>query len=172
LIAALKTRHEGLELRLCDASAKELRNRLLEGELEVAVYALPGEEVDERTHALPLFKEQMTIAVHQGHRLVGQGCYPVAELNGELVGFVGVRENKHLYHLFVSKALQRRGIGRKLWEFAKGECQTAGYRGAFTVNSSNNALPAYERWGFRRDGDARTSNGITFNPMKLEVVDD
>jgi DNA-binding transcriptional LysR family regulator len=65
LIAALKTRHEGLELRLCDASAKELRNRLLEGELEVAVYALPGEEVDDRTHALPLFKEQMTIAVHQ-----------------------------------------------------------------------------------------------------------
>jgi LysR family transcriptional regulator, hydrogen peroxide-inducible genes activator len=83
LIAALKTRHEGLELRLCDASAKELRNRLLEGDLEVAVYALPGEEVDERTHALPLFKEQMTIAVHQGHRLVDQGCYPVAELNGE-----------------------------------------------------------------------------------------
>jgi LysR family hydrogen peroxide-inducible transcriptional activator len=83
LIAALKTRHEGLELRLCDASAKELRNRLLEGDLEVAVYALPGEEVDDRTHALPLFKEQMTIAVHQGHRLVDQGYYPVADLNGE-----------------------------------------------------------------------------------------
>ena len=25
---------------------------------------LPGEEVDERTHALPLFNEQMVIAVH------------------------------------------------------------------------------------------------------------
>jgi LysR family transcriptional regulator, hydrogen peroxide-inducible genes activator len=25
----------------------------------------------------------MTIAVHQGHRHVDQGCYPVAELNGE-----------------------------------------------------------------------------------------
>ena len=79
LIAALKTRHNGLELKLCDASAKDLRGRLLEGELEVAVYALPGEEVDERTHALPLFMEQMAIAVHRGHRLANQGAFPVKE---------------------------------------------------------------------------------------------
>ena len=83
LIAALKTRHGGLELKLCDASAKNLRDRLLEGELEVAVYALPGKEVDERTHALPLFMEQMAIAVHRGHRLANQGSFPVKELNGE-----------------------------------------------------------------------------------------
>ena len=83
LIAALQTRYEGLELRLCDASAKDLRTRLLEGDLEVAIYALPGEEVDERTHALPLFNERMVIAVHEGHRLAEQGRYPVKELNGE-----------------------------------------------------------------------------------------
>jgi DNA-binding transcriptional LysR family regulator len=83
LIAALKTRHEGLELRLCDASANDLRSRLLEGELEVAVYALPGEPEDDRIHAQPLFDEQMIIAVHQGHRLAGQSCFPVEELNGE-----------------------------------------------------------------------------------------
>jgi GrpB-like predicted nucleotidyltransferase (UPF0157 family)/GNAT superfamily N-acetyltransferase len=94
--------------------------------------------------------------------------YHVAELNHELVGFVGVRENKHLYHLFVAKPLQRRGIGRALWEFAKEDCEALGHRGAFTVNSSNHAVPVYERWGFRRDGEPRTSNGITYNPMKLE----
>ena len=44
LIAALQTKHDGLELRLCDAGARELRTRLLEGDLEVAIYALPGEE--------------------------------------------------------------------------------------------------------------------------------
>ncbi len=43
LIAALKTRHHGLELKLCEASTKDLRGRLLESELEVAGYALPGE---------------------------------------------------------------------------------------------------------------------------------
>ena len=55
LIAALKTRHDGLELRLCDATARELRERLLTGDLEVVIYALPGEELDERTHVMPLF---------------------------------------------------------------------------------------------------------------------
>jgi LysR family transcriptional regulator, hydrogen peroxide-inducible genes activator len=83
LIAALKARHNGIELKLCDASAKDLRGRLLEGGLEVAVYALPGQEVDERTHALPLFMEQMAIAVHRGHRLANQGAFPVKELDGE-----------------------------------------------------------------------------------------
>jgi DNA-binding transcriptional LysR family regulator len=83
LIAALKTKHDGLELRLCDANARELRARLLEGDLEVAIYALPGEEVDERTHMLPLFDERMTIAVHRAHRLANQAAYPVKEINGE-----------------------------------------------------------------------------------------
>lgn len=83
LIAALKTRHEGLELRLCDANAKDLRDRLLAGDLEAVIYALPGEEIDERTHVMPLFSEQMVIAVHQGHRLAGERAFPVKELNGE-----------------------------------------------------------------------------------------
>jgi DNA-binding transcriptional LysR family regulator len=83
LIAALKTRHDGLELHLCDANARELRERLLTGDLEVVIYALPGEERDERTHVMPLFAEQMVITVHSGHRLAGERAFPVRELNGE-----------------------------------------------------------------------------------------
>jgi LysR family transcriptional regulator, hydrogen peroxide-inducible genes activator len=83
LIAALKTRYDGLELRLCDANARELRSRLLSGDLEVIIYALPGEEIDERTHVIPLFTEQMVIAVHQGHRLANEEAFPVKELDGE-----------------------------------------------------------------------------------------
>jgi LysR family transcriptional regulator, hydrogen peroxide-inducible genes activator len=83
LIAALNTRHDGLELRLCDANAQELRERLLAGDLEVVIYALPGEELDERTHVIPLFTEQMVITVHRGHRLAGERAFPVRELNGE-----------------------------------------------------------------------------------------
>ena len=83
LIAALKTRHDGLELRLCDASARELRERLLTGDLEVAIYALPGEELDERMHVMPLFTEQMVITIHRRHRLAAERAFPVQELNGE-----------------------------------------------------------------------------------------
>ena len=92
--------------------------------------------------------------------------YHVAEVNGELAGFVGVRDNKHLYHLFVAKPMQRQGIGRALWEYAKRECIAHGNSGPYTVNSSDNAVPVYERWGFRRDGPAQNANGILYNPMK------
>jgi LysR family transcriptional regulator, hydrogen peroxide-inducible genes activator len=83
LIAALETRHQGLELRLCDADAKNLRERLIAGDLEVIIYALPGEQADERTHVQPLFTEQMVIVVHRGHRLANEPGFPVKELNGE-----------------------------------------------------------------------------------------
>jgi LysR family transcriptional regulator, hydrogen peroxide-inducible genes activator len=83
LIAALKIRHDGLELRLCDANARELRDRLLAGDLEVVIYALPGEEFDERTHVMPLFQEQMVIAIHRSHRLASETAFPVKELDGE-----------------------------------------------------------------------------------------
>ena len=83
MFAALEARYEGLELRLCDASAVELRKRLLAGDLEVIIYALPGEEVDERTHVQPLFTEQMVIAVHRHHRLANERGFPAKDLNGE-----------------------------------------------------------------------------------------
>jgi DNA-binding transcriptional LysR family regulator len=81
LIAALKMRHDGLVL--CDASARELRQRLLAGDLEVVIYALPREEPDDRMHILPLFAEQMVITVHRGHRLAGERAFPVRQLDGE-----------------------------------------------------------------------------------------
>lgn len=83
LIAALESRHEGLELQLCDASAPELRKRLLSGDLEVVIYALPGEEFDERPHVQPLFSEQMVIAVNRNHRLANEAGFPARELYGE-----------------------------------------------------------------------------------------
>jgi LysR family transcriptional regulator, hydrogen peroxide-inducible genes activator len=83
LIANIRTRHPEVELRLCDANAKDLRARLLAAELEVAIYALPGEEPDERIHSIPLFREQMVLAVHRDHRLAKSGAFPVRQMNGE-----------------------------------------------------------------------------------------
>ncbi len=83
LIANIRTHHPDVELRLCDASAEDLRARLLAGDLEVSIYALPGEEADERIHSIPLFREQMVLAVHRDHRLAKTGAFPVREMNGE-----------------------------------------------------------------------------------------
>jgi LysR family hydrogen peroxide-inducible transcriptional activator len=83
LITALKTQHPRLELRLCDASAAELRDRLLAGDLEGAIYALPGDEQRDEIHMIPLFSEQMVIAVNRNHKLSNASGFPVSEMNGE-----------------------------------------------------------------------------------------
>jgi DNA-binding transcriptional LysR family regulator len=83
LIAAVRTRHPGIELRLCDSDAQDLRVRLINGDLEFVIYALPGEEPDERTHIMPLFRERMVIAVDHGHRLANRSEVPVKDISGE-----------------------------------------------------------------------------------------
>ena len=83
MIGNLHTRYQNIEVKLSDASALELRNRMMAGDLEVAIYALPGEEPDERTHVIPLFREQMVIAVSRSHRLAASHGFPVREMNAE-----------------------------------------------------------------------------------------
>jgi ribosomal protein S18 acetylase RimI-like enzyme len=97
---------------------------------------------------------------------VAQGFrYHVAESRGRIVGFVGVRDNKHLYHLFVANDFQRQGVARRLWTIAREECIAAGNPGTFTVNSSNNAVAVYERLGFVRSGPIKNDDGVLYNPM-------
>jgi LysR family transcriptional regulator, hydrogen peroxide-inducible genes activator len=83
LIGSIQTRYPGIELEICDASARELNQRLLDGALEVAIFCLPGDEPDERIHAMPLFREQMMIVVSQNHRLAKQNAVRVKDLDGE-----------------------------------------------------------------------------------------
>jgi LysR family transcriptional regulator, hydrogen peroxide-inducible genes activator len=85
LIAVLRARYDGLELKLCDANARELRDRLLAGELEVGIYTLPGEEVDSRLHTVSLFPEQMTIAVHREHRLADERSFQSSNLTANAI---------------------------------------------------------------------------------------
>ena len=96
--------------------------------------------------------------------------YHVAEVDDRLIGFVGVRDNSHLYHLFVANDFQRQGLGRHLWDVARAECTAAGNPGRFTVNSSNNAVPIYERLGFARTAPMQNKDGVLYNPMVLVVA--
>jgi ribosomal protein S18 acetylase RimI-like enzyme len=103
-------------------------------------------------------------------RLVGQGyAYHVAEIDGQLAGFIAVREQRHVFHLFVSAAFHRRGVGRRLWEHAKALAVAAGGDGSFTVNASNYAVPMYESLGFARILPMQCKDGVEFNPMVYPV---
>jgi len=95
--------------------------------------------------------------------------YHVAEENGELAGVVAVRDNRHLYHLFVSEDFQGRGLARELWEVAKAAGLEAGNPGVFTVNSSRYAVGMYEKFGFVRQAEVVDAAGVICIPMKLEL---
>ncbi|ATQ77575.1 GNAT family N-acetyltransferase [Massilia violaceinigra] len=93
--------------------------------------------------------------------------YHVAEIDGELAGFIAVRERRHLYHMFVGKNFHGRGVARAMWDVARREAIDGGGDGSFTVNSSNYALPVYQAMGFERASPMQSVNGLHFNPMKL-----
>lgn len=83
LIAAVRTRHPGIELQIIDAAASALQERLIGGQLDVAIYALPELGSDERLHHLSLYREQFQIVVEPSHRLAAQSAIRVKDLDGE-----------------------------------------------------------------------------------------
>ncbi len=53
LLVNLQMRHPQVEIDIVDSSARDLHERLLAGELEVAIYCDTGKLGDERLHQLP-----------------------------------------------------------------------------------------------------------------------
>ncbi|MES2298450.1 MAG: GNAT family N-acetyltransferase [Pseudomonadota bacterium] len=104
-------------------------------------------------------------------RIAAGFVYHVAEDAGQIVGFVGMRERSHLYHLFVASHWHGRGLARHLWETARDEALRGGAPAAFTVNASNYAVAAYQALGFVRSAPPQCSAGLPFNPMRLALPD-
>lgn len=95
--------------------------------------------------------------------------YHVAVVEDSVVGVIAMRDNRHLYSLFVAEEYQRQGIARKLWQVAKEACLGNGNDGEFTVNSSEYAQEVYKRLGFVAQPGPRIKNGVVFYPMSLRV---
>ncbi|MFA0717055.1 GNAT family N-acetyltransferase [Vibrio splendidus] len=90
--------------------------------------------------------------------------------NDEVVGVAGVRDNSHLYHLFVDDNFQDNGLSRQLWEAVKEESIKNGNSGIFTVNSAVNAESVYSRFGFKRTEGIRNRQGMIDIPMLLDLA--
>ena len=82
LISTIQESHPGVELQIVDASATVLQQRLLDGDIEAAIYCLP-DATDERLHALPLFREPFVIAINAQHRLARKNAVKASDLDGE-----------------------------------------------------------------------------------------
>ena len=83
LVAALRARHPGIALQVADGTAQALQERLLGGELDAAIYALPGLADDDRLNHLPLYREPFVAVVAGTHRLARREPVRVQELAGE-----------------------------------------------------------------------------------------
>ena len=93
-----------------------------------------------------------------------QLCMYGAFLDGKLAGVIATRNEKsHIALFFVDGKYHRQGIGRKLFEAAKSNCNSD----KMTVNSSPYAVPVYVKLGFCRTDEEQVVNGIKFTPMEL-----
>jgi LysR family transcriptional regulator, hydrogen peroxide-inducible genes activator len=83
LLSAVQAKHPGVELKIVDAPAQSLEERLVNGDLEVAIYCRPDVERNEKLHYMPLFKEQFVIVLHPQHELAGRDAVRAADLSGQ-----------------------------------------------------------------------------------------
>ncbi|UGQ45139.1 GNAT family N-acetyltransferase [Massilia endophytica] len=95
--------------------------------------------------------------------------YQLAFVEGELAGVAAVRDNSHLFHLFVARRFHGQGLGRVLWKAAYDDALSLGNPGQFTVNSSVYAFDMYRHFGFEPTSGKIEQHGIAYIPMRLAV---
>lgn len=95
----------------------------------------------------------------------------LAQENETITGIIEIRDFSHVAMFFVLSGFQKQGIGKKLLNEAvrriKKEQDTCDN---LTVNSSPNAVDAYNNLGFTTKSDEQCINGIRFVPMSLDLA--
>ena len=81
LFKRLRTEAPSLEVTLCDAPGRDLVRLMMEGELDLALLALPN--LPDRFDRLPLYREFYSVAFCSGHRFEAMEAVPLRELNLE-----------------------------------------------------------------------------------------
>jgi LysR family transcriptional activator of glutamate synthase operon len=81
VLAGFNKHYPGIELRLYEAGVQTLLDLLESGLTDVAVVTLPVE--DEQLTVVPLFTEELVLAVWKGHPLAGRGEVAIGDLRDE-----------------------------------------------------------------------------------------
>lgn len=128
---------------------------------------LPFLTVDPQGRGAESFVANIDAAAQARYLAAPSFRYRLAWRGDALAGFVAMRDNGHLFHLFVARDMHGQGLGRRLWELARDEALALGNPGVFTVNASDHALPMYARLGFVPTGPREAQYGIAWTPMRL-----
>ena len=82
LLNTFRTCNPGIELVVSDATGVLLQQQLLDGNLDIAIFDLPG-GIDERLAARPLFSERILVAVAPNHPFCQRNAVRLVDLGGE-----------------------------------------------------------------------------------------
>jgi LysR family transcriptional regulator, hydrogen peroxide-inducible genes activator len=82
MLKAMNANYPGVQIVILDDAAPQLVDRLLQGELDVAIVCMEDRN-DDRLHLQSIFKEQMKIVVSLQHKLAPRDAIYIRDLNGE-----------------------------------------------------------------------------------------
>ena len=88
----------------------------------------------------------------------------IAVERGEVTGILTLFEGNLVKYLFVHPKFQRKGVARALWQQAIPEL-----RSEISVRSSLFAVPFYEKRGFKKVGEVKFFNGVSFQTMIAQL---
>jgi GNAT superfamily N-acetyltransferase len=95
----------------------------------------------------------------------------LAKYRNEIIGVTEIFESNHIALFFVDKASQRKGIGKELLRRTIHVCKNQKPEtDRITVNSSPNAVAAYQKLGFDIVEKEQVKNGIRFIRMELSLT--
>jgi GNAT superfamily N-acetyltransferase len=153
---AIRFMHDGEERAVCDMVRRVF-------DLSVApLYSEKGQR-SFKDYADP---EEMSARIDSDHFVL------LAMTGGEIVGMIEIRRHRHVSLLFIAPEFQGKGIGGLLLGKAVDLCLiTDPQLREMTVNSSPNALRAYERMGFAPTGGEQVICGVRFIPMKKVLIE-
>lgn len=86
------------------------------------------------------------------------------EKEGNVLGFIAIKNKNHIYHLFVDKKYHKQGIANRLWESVKTDFDVTD----MIVNASLYAVKAYEALGFEICDEQKQYLQLKFQPMKYK----
>lgn len=102
-----------------------------------------------------------------------QGICPmyVACDNGEIIGLIGMRENKtHINLVFVKKEYHRKGVATDIFRYLLSDLRKENPAlSEITLNSSPYGLPFYLHLGFVPQSEELEEDGIRYTPMKFFI---
>lgn len=80
VVVDFRDRHPHAELEIVDGTAGVLESKLLDSEIDIAVFARPKRRPNSRFNYLRLFREQMMIVVPKSHRFAAMSKVRVSDL--------------------------------------------------------------------------------------------